>query len=57
MNLDRQEISRRTLLKQGGAALTGLALLNSDWFARAVPAQAGDTVIPWLDQPGSKSGA
>jgi len=45
------KISRRELLKQGGAALAGLAILNN---ARRVPtalAQSGDEVIPWLDQP------
>jgi DMSO/TMAO reductase YedYZ molybdopterin-dependent catalytic subunit len=49
--LNRQEVSRRTLLKNGGAVLTGLALLNSDWFARSTHAQSGDEVLPWLDQP------
>jgi DMSO/TMAO reductase YedYZ molybdopterin-dependent catalytic subunit len=32
--------------------LTGLALLNSTGFTHSVSAQAGDEVIPWLDQPG-----
>ncbi len=49
--MDRQEMSRRTLLKSTGVAATGLALLNSAWFAQAASAQAGDEVIPWLDQP------
>jgi DMSO/TMAO reductase YedYZ molybdopterin-dependent catalytic subunit len=47
----RQEISHRTLLKGTSAAMTGVALLNSGWFAQAVSAQAGDVVIPWTDQP------
>jgi DMSO/TMAO reductase YedYZ molybdopterin-dependent catalytic subunit len=49
--MDQQEITRRTLLKSTGAAVTGLALLNSLWLARPSAAQAGDEVIPWLDQP------
>ncbi len=44
--------SRRDLLRQGGAALTGLALLNMGAVAHAAPLQAGEEVIPWLDQPG-----
>jgi DMSO/TMAO reductase YedYZ molybdopterin-dependent catalytic subunit len=50
-NMDRQEISRRTLLKSTGMAMTSMALLNSAWFAQAASAQASDEVIPWLDQP------
>jgi DMSO/TMAO reductase YedYZ molybdopterin-dependent catalytic subunit len=54
--MDRQGMSRRTLLKGSGMAITGLALLNAGRFAQAAPnqlalAQAGDQVIPWLDQP------
>ncbi len=46
-------MSRRTLLKQGGAALTGWALLNTVKIgaAPAVLAQSGVEVLPWLDQP------
>jgi DMSO/TMAO reductase YedYZ molybdopterin-dependent catalytic subunit len=49
--MNPQEISRRTLLKGTGAAMTGMALLNSGWFAQAASAQAGEEVLPWLDQP------
>ena len=51
--MDRFGMSRRTLLKQGGAALTGWALLNTVGVgaAPAVLAQAGAEVLPWLDQP------
>jgi len=42
-------LSRRDLLAAGGATLAGLALLNSR-FAYAAPLQAGEEVIPWLDQ-------
>ena len=43
-------LSRRTLLKAGSATLAGLALLNVH-FSYAAPLQAGEEVIPWLDQP------
>jgi DMSO/TMAO reductase YedYZ molybdopterin-dependent catalytic subunit len=51
--MERLEMSRRTLLKQGGAALTGWALLNTLGIgaAPAVLAQSGVEVLPWLDQP------
>lgn len=51
--MNRVELSRRTLLKQGGAALTGWALLNAlqVGVAPAVLAQKGAEVLPWLDQP------
>ena len=43
----------RTLLKQGGAALAGWALLNTLRVGAApvVLAQSGVEVLPWLDQP------
>ena len=51
--MERLELSRRTLLKQGGVALTGWALLNTlrVGAAPAVLAQSGTEVLPWLDQP------
>ncbi|RIK44300.1 MAG: sulfite oxidase [Chloroflexi bacterium] len=51
--MNRLEMSRRTLLKQGGAVLTGWALLNTVQVgaAPAVLAQTGVEVLPWLDQP------
>ena len=49
--MDRQEISRRKLLWQGGAAFAGLALAHSPWIAEAFPSRPGEEVIPWLDQP------
>jgi len=49
--MDRQEISRRKLLWQGGAAFAGLALAHSPWIAEAFPSRRGEEVIPWLDQP------
>ncbi|MFN8492792.1 MAG: sulfite oxidase [Caldilineaceae bacterium] len=43
-------LSRRTLLRAGSATLAGLALLNTH-FSYAAPLQAGEEIIPWLDQP------
>jgi DMSO/TMAO reductase YedYZ molybdopterin-dependent catalytic subunit len=51
--MERVEISRRTLLKGGGVALTGWALLNTLRVGSApvLLAQTGAEVLPWLDQP------
>jgi DMSO/TMAO reductase YedYZ molybdopterin-dependent catalytic subunit len=46
-----QELSRRTLLKGGGAALAGLTTVHVAGPAHAFPGHPGDEVIPWLDQP------
>jgi DMSO/TMAO reductase YedYZ molybdopterin-dependent catalytic subunit len=46
-----QELSRRTLLKGGGAALAGLTTIQVAGPAHAFPGHPGDEVIPWLDQP------
>jgi DMSO/TMAO reductase YedYZ molybdopterin-dependent catalytic subunit len=48
--MENQDISRRTLLKDGGAALAGLTVLQVAGPAQAF-AQAGEEVIPWIDQP------
>jgi DMSO/TMAO reductase YedYZ molybdopterin-dependent catalytic subunit len=46
------ELSRRTLLKGGGAALAGLTTVHVAGPAHAFPGHhPGDEVIPWLDQP------
>jgi DMSO/TMAO reductase YedYZ molybdopterin-dependent catalytic subunit len=53
MNTDTRSISRRTALSHlagGGLAIAGWALLSRQ-MAYAAPLQAGDEVIPWLDQP------
>ena len=47
----KQEMSRRSLLKGGGAAFAGLSVLQVAGPARAFPGHPGDEVIPWLDQP------
>ena len=46
------KISRRSLLTSGGAALAGLGALPfiGAGVAQAMPLQADDEVIPWLDQ-------
>src|SRR3954467_9538944 len=46
-----QDMSRRTLLKGGGAALAGLTALQVSGPADAFPGHAGEQVLPWLDQP------
>ena len=48
---DARDMARRELMRRGGAALAGLALLQSHLLARAFPARPGEEVIPWLDQP------
>jgi DMSO/TMAO reductase YedYZ molybdopterin-dependent catalytic subunit len=49
-----QDLSRRTLLKGGSAAVAGLTVLRVAGPAHAFPGQHGEDgeeVIPWLDQP------
>ena len=50
--MNSRDIARRELL-QGGAALAGLALLQSPFLAHALPSRPGEEVVPWLDQPGA----
>ena len=45
------ETSRRKFVVQGGAAFTGLALINTPFLAEAFPSRKGEEVVPWLDQP------
>jgi DMSO/TMAO reductase YedYZ molybdopterin-dependent catalytic subunit len=45
-----KEMSRRTLLKGGGAAIAGFSALRVAGPAHAFPGSGGE-VIPWLDQP------
>ncbi|MDQ3779053.1 MAG: sulfite oxidase [Chloroflexota bacterium] len=44
-------ISRRTLLRQGGAGLAGLSVLRLAGPAHAFQNEPGGEVVPWLDQP------
>ena len=48
--MENQDLSRRTLLKGGGAALAELAVLRVAGLPQAF-GDPGDEVIPWLDQP------
>jgi DMSO/TMAO reductase YedYZ molybdopterin-dependent catalytic subunit len=49
--VEKHAVSRRTLLKGGGAAFAGLTVLRVAGPAHAFPGQPGDEVLPWLDQP------
>jgi DMSO/TMAO reductase YedYZ molybdopterin-dependent catalytic subunit len=49
--METHDVSRRTLLKGGGAAVAGLTVLQVAGPAQAFPGHAGETVIPWDDQP------
>ena len=49
--MEPQDMSRRTLLKGGGAAVAGLSALQVAGPAHAFPGGPGEVVIPWLDQP------
>lgn len=44
------DLARREFIVQGSAAVAALAVFTSQ-FAQAFPSRAGETVIPWLDQP------
>ncbi len=46
-----QDMSRRALLKGGGAALAGRGAIQVSGPAHAFPGEPGEEVIPWLDQP------
>src|SRR5262245_49231214 len=65
--MEDHNVSRRTLLKGGGAALAGLTVLRVAGPAHTFPGHSGhddqpdpeqclghpgEEVIPWLDQPG-----
>ncbi|MBA2753546.1 MAG: sulfite oxidase [Chloroflexia bacterium] len=45
------DMSRRTMLARGGAAVAGLSVLRLAGPAHAFGRQSGEEVIPWLDQP------
>ena len=44
-------ISRRTLLRQGSAAVAGLSVLRLAGPTYAFQTPVAGEVIPWLDQP------
>src|SRR5919198_1564155 len=49
--METRDVSRRTLLKGGGAAVAGLTVLRVAGPAQAFPSHGAETVIPWDDQP------
>ncbi len=49
--LPHNNLSRRTLLQGGGAAIAGLSVLRLAGPAHAFPRTQDAVVIPWLDQP------
>ncbi len=50
--MQQRDISRRTALKGGAAALSGLTVVHVAGPAQAFPAGGpGSVVVPWLDQP------
>jgi DMSO/TMAO reductase YedYZ molybdopterin-dependent catalytic subunit len=53
--MNTPDISRRELLRQGGAALVGLTLLQSPWLAQAFPRRPGEEVLPWVESPQAPS--
>lgn len=48
-----KDLTRRTVLKGGGAAVAGYTVMRLAGPAHAFPGGGEGTVIPWLDQPGS----
>ncbi len=49
--MQTRDMSRRTLLKGGGATVAGLTMLSVAGPAQSFPGLPGDEVIPWLDRP------
>ena len=49
--MEKDAMSRRTLLKGGGAAAAGLTVLRVSGPAHAFPGHRDEEVIPWLDRP------
>ena len=49
--METHEVSRRSLLKGGGAAVAGLTVLRVAGPPSAFAGQPAGQVIPWLDQP------
>jgi DMSO/TMAO reductase YedYZ molybdopterin-dependent catalytic subunit len=49
--MDAADLPRRDFMVKGGAAVAGLALVQTPWLAHAFPSRPGEEVLPWLDQP------
>jgi DMSO/TMAO reductase YedYZ molybdopterin-dependent catalytic subunit len=49
--MEHQEVSRRTLLKGGGAAVAGMTVFRMAGPAQAFPGQQDEVLIPWDDPP------
>src|SRR5215218_2686025 len=49
--MEHHEVSRRTLLKGGGAALAGMTVLRVAGPAQAFPGHPDEVLIPWDDPP------
>jgi DMSO/TMAO reductase YedYZ molybdopterin-dependent catalytic subunit len=49
--VETHELSRRTLLKGGGAAFAGMTALQVAGPPSAFPGERDEEVLPWLDQP------
>src|SRR5678815_6127124 len=49
--MEKQELSRRGILLQGGAAWASLGLLHSPLLAQSLPSRPGEETMEWLDQP------
>lgn len=47
----RDGLSRRDFLRKGGSALALVAMLDSSLFARAIGADEGERIVPFLDEP------
>ena len=49
--MEKQDLSRRGILLQGGAAWASLGLLHSPLLAQSLPSRPGEETVRWLDQP------
>ena len=49
--MEHQEVSRRTLLKGGGAALAGMTVLRVAGPAQAFPGHPDEVLISWTIRP------
>src|SRR6478752_6701986 len=49
--MSKHNLSRREMLQYSGAALAGISLFNGLSYPHTAFAQAGDEMLPWLDQP------